>query len=109
MDTPTPKAYEHKATLDLVMLCARGMPEVPRLQAVLDTVQTADTIGPLFFPSEWHHQGGRENLAWQRKMIEAALTFRKAFDQVVASDPQAQAIIDADMCDRSSCPDDGKD
>lgn len=66
---------EYEAMFGMIVNSARILDFVP-MQKMLDTVNRADSIGPILDPTAY--MKGMKNLPPQRRVLEAAIAFHKA-------------------------------
>lgn len=72
----------YRLTLDLVINAAQILVPLP-LDRVLGTIDQADSIGPVIYPSEYQRAVYSGSLQTQRQLVEAAIAFRKVLEDAV--------------------------
>lgn len=74
---------QYRAGFEVLAQAFRMVQLVP-LDALRHELDRVETLSPIFEPTAWHWQGGRENLEDQRDILSAAIGVQRALDRVKA-------------------------
>lgn len=72
---------EYRMAMDCLCSVVGVLSRLP-LDAMLETIERAETVGPILYPTEFVRSG--QSLTQQRRLLEAAKRIREMIDQIGA-------------------------